>query len=260
MRRKETYESLARELHRQRQVLFKEVAETETDLRFIAEDRESELEERAQEERAARLYARLGIRAKREIEEIDAALQRLADGKYGACGECGDPFSIARLHALPATRLCIGCARLQEARAPGPRPEVEAVHGAPVPPELGDLTDLEREIALREQIRQDGRVDLEELRVVCRHGVVYFDGAVPSEAEHQILLKLVTDVAGLHEVVDRLRVQEILWDRPDRSKTMRGEKRPSKLEPATTEDVVRSIEEGIEYTPPSAPPPEEEEE
>ena len=74
---------MTQQLRRRREALFREVADTEADLQFIAEDRESEFEERAQEERAARLFARLDLRGKHAIEEIDAALRRIAYGSYG---------------------------------------------------------------------------------------------------------------------------------------------------------------------------------
>ena len=77
-------------------------------------------------------------------------------------------------------------------------------------------------------------------------------------AEHQMLLKLVTDVEGFQEVVDRLQVKEILWERPERSKPTPEEQAPSRLESTVTEDVVKSNEEGIDYTPPVEPPPDEE--
>jgi RNA polymerase-binding transcription factor len=255
---RETIQSLAEELRHQRNVLFKEVVDTEADLEFIAQDRESELEERAQEDRAARLYDLLDVRAKHAIEEIDAALQRVADGRYGICGSCGATIAIKRLRVLPATRYCLDCARTQEAAVPGVAEATEVRHPGPLPADLGLLTDREIESALREAVREDGRVDLEELRMVSRHGVVYLDGAVPSEAEHQILFKIVTDVVGLREVVDRLQVKEILWERSDRFKPTLEEKKPSRLEPSQTEDVFKSTEEGIEYVPPDEPPPEEE--
>jgi hypothetical protein len=37
--------------------------------------------------------------------------------------------------------------------------------------------------------------------------VVYLEGAVPSEPEHEILLAILTDVAGVQEIVDNLEVQ-----------------------------------------------------
>ncbi len=41
---------------------------------------------------------------------IDAAEQRLADGRYGRCTVCGQPISPERLETLPATPTCIHCA------------------------------------------------------------------------------------------------------------------------------------------------------
>jgi DnaK suppressor protein len=254
-----TTESLARALRRQREVLFKEAAGAEADLAFIAEDRESELEERGQEERAARLFARLDVRAKHAIEEIDAALQRIAEGRYGTCSVCGRAIAAKRLHALPATPFCLECARAHEAGTPGGEEEGAETHSGPLPANLNLMTDREVETALRELVHEDGRIDVDELRIVSRHGVVYLDGAVPSEAQHQMLLKLVTDIEGFQEVVDRLQVKEILWERPERSKASVEEPAPSRLESTVTEDVVKSNEEGIEYVPPVEPPPEEEE-
>ena len=253
-----TIESLAKALRHQRRELFKEAADAEADLAFITEDRETDLEERAQEERAARLFARLDIRAKHAIEEIDAALERITDGKYGNCTGCGRAIATKRLRALPATRFCLDCARAQEAGAPSSVEEEAVSRAGPLPADLSLMTDREVEMALRELVREDGRIDMDELRIVSRHGVVYLDGALPSTAEHQMLLKLVTDIEGFQEVVDRVQVKEILWERPERSKPAPEEQTPSRLESPVTDDIVKSTEEGIDYAPPVEPPPEEE--
>ncbi|MBI3795858.1 MAG: TraR/DksA family transcriptional regulator [Deltaproteobacteria bacterium] len=107
-------DALAAALYRQRTVLVGEVTDTEADLQFIAEDRETELEEHAQEEGSARVLAQLDERSKREIDEIDAALRRIAERTYGTCEGCGNPIALARLRAVPATRFCLDCARSQE--------------------------------------------------------------------------------------------------------------------------------------------------
>jgi DnaK suppressor protein len=49
--------------------------------------------------------------ARRHLAEIDAAEQRLADGHYGTCEECGAPIGSGRLEARPVARTCIRCAR-----------------------------------------------------------------------------------------------------------------------------------------------------
>ena len=48
------------------------------------------------------------------IKQIQAALQRIDDGTYGICEECGEDISISRLKARPVTRLCIKCKENQE--------------------------------------------------------------------------------------------------------------------------------------------------
>ena len=106
-----TLAELRAELYRQRKALFQAVAGVEADLEAIAEDRESEQEEAAQEECDAQIYAVLDDRGKREIDEVDAALHRIGAGRYGTCTSCESPIAIARLRALPATPFCIHCAR-----------------------------------------------------------------------------------------------------------------------------------------------------
>ncbi len=254
------YLKLARELRRQRAVLLHAVAETEADLAAIAAEREPEVEELAQEERAARVYSRLGEHERREVAAIDAALQRIAEGTYGICVDCGNKIPLARLRAIPHTPYCVRCAEKRERETPSPLEleEEETPRRGQLPADLDLLSDRELEEALRETVREDGRVDMEELRIVARHGVVYLDGALPSEVEHQILLKLLTDLAGVKEIVDRLQVNELLWEREDRDKPSAPPALEVRPEPPQTEDVVEAIEEGKEYIPPAEPLPDEE--
>lgn len=46
----------------------------------------------------------------KEARETRAALQRLHDGSYGVCANCGVDIAPARLGALPTATLCINCA------------------------------------------------------------------------------------------------------------------------------------------------------
>ena len=47
--------------------------------------------------------------ARKKLAEVDAALQRIANGTYGICANCGKPISIDRLRAVPWTTLCLDC-------------------------------------------------------------------------------------------------------------------------------------------------------
>ncbi|OGB20800.1 MAG: hypothetical protein A3I66_19510 [Burkholderiales bacterium RIFCSPLOWO2_02_FULL_57_36] len=51
-----------------------------------------------------------------ELREVDLALQRIVNGTYGVCMECGRPIEPARLNALPAARQCLGCKAAFEKR------------------------------------------------------------------------------------------------------------------------------------------------
>ncbi len=48
------------------------------------------------------------------LKAIEEALQRLDQGIYGICRDCGDPIAAARLNAIPWTRVCITCKAKQQ--------------------------------------------------------------------------------------------------------------------------------------------------
>ena len=56
----------------------------------------------------------LGDNAEQVISEIDAALERIEDGSYGTCSNCGEEIPPARLEANPWASLCIDCKRRAE--------------------------------------------------------------------------------------------------------------------------------------------------
>lgn len=49
-------------------------------------------------------------RRKQRVSVIQAALQRIAEGEYGFCLECGDEIAEGRLEADPAAAKCVTCA------------------------------------------------------------------------------------------------------------------------------------------------------
>ena len=57
---------------------------------------------------------RIRDRERRLIRKIQAALQRIDDGSYGACEDCGEEIGVPRLKARPVTKLCINCKSKQE--------------------------------------------------------------------------------------------------------------------------------------------------
>ena len=45
-----------------------------------------------------------------ELARIAGALERLEQGEYGYCVNCGEPIAPKRLELDPATPLCVNCA------------------------------------------------------------------------------------------------------------------------------------------------------
>ena len=47
------------------------------------------------------------------LQAIEEALSRLEQGTYGICRDCGESIALARLNAIPWTRVCITCKEKQ---------------------------------------------------------------------------------------------------------------------------------------------------
>jgi DnaK suppressor protein len=62
------------------------------------------------------LTSHLKLRKREQLllAQIDAALERVADGSADECDDCGEAISWRRLLARPMTRLCVDCQQEQE--------------------------------------------------------------------------------------------------------------------------------------------------
>ncbi|MFD2613094.1 TraR/DksA C4-type zinc finger protein [Paenibacillus gansuensis] len=49
----------------------------------------------------------MNVHWQENLGEIDQALERMEEGTYGVCEECGKPIPYERLEAMPAARCCI---------------------------------------------------------------------------------------------------------------------------------------------------------
>jgi DnaK suppressor protein len=51
------------------------------------------------------------------LQEVDDALDRLANGTYGICEECGGPVGLKRLEVRPVAKYCVPCkTKLEKAK------------------------------------------------------------------------------------------------------------------------------------------------
>ncbi len=74
-----------------------------------ANARETQSDDWAQADAERDLAFAMEERESAELVAIDEALQRLAEGNYGLCVDCGEAIAVARLHANPVALRCVGC-------------------------------------------------------------------------------------------------------------------------------------------------------
>jgi len=111
-------EAFRRTLIARRSQLLGQVAELESELRGLQDSVLPELLEEGQEEALAGVLESLDEHDRCEIAAIDAALERIRLGRYGACETCGEAIPFARQLAVPTAALCRPCAERCERRAP----------------------------------------------------------------------------------------------------------------------------------------------
>ena len=56
----------------------------------------------------------LASQEQRVLRLIEDAFQRMEEGTYGTCVDCGGPIKAARLEAIPYAKLCVKCKELRE--------------------------------------------------------------------------------------------------------------------------------------------------
>ncbi|MGG1953485.1 TraR/DksA family transcriptional regulator [Ralstonia solanacearum] len=51
-----------------------------------------------------------------ELAKVEAARERMAQGQYGGCMDCGKPIPFLRLQAQPVAKRCLACQASRERR------------------------------------------------------------------------------------------------------------------------------------------------
>ena len=66
---------------------------------------------------AQQMAIELRRRQEGQLARLEKALRLIEEGKYGACGRCGEDIAQKRLEVYPDARLCIDCAEKLERRS-----------------------------------------------------------------------------------------------------------------------------------------------
>ncbi len=70
--------------------------------------------DRADTERTHEVSILLSVRDKEKLIAIEEALEKIREGTYGVCEECGDEIGTGRLKAMPLAKLCVTCQSQRE--------------------------------------------------------------------------------------------------------------------------------------------------
>ena len=70
--------------------------------------------DRADTERTHEVSILLSVRDKEKLQAIEESLEKLREGTYGMCEECGDEIGPRRLKAMPLAKLCVPCQSRRE--------------------------------------------------------------------------------------------------------------------------------------------------
>lgn len=103
-------------LHHDRDATVRRLARLRGDhAAFVAASADSNADDEHDPEGATIAFERAQVEtliraASAHLEEIDAALARVAAGTYGTCEICGEPIAPGRLEARPTARTCVACA------------------------------------------------------------------------------------------------------------------------------------------------------
>jgi DnaK suppressor protein len=101
-------------LEQKREEIVRRAQQTlEQDMALDSDDLPDEMDLASSEYLQAFTF-RLRGREKTFLDKIQKALERIEDGSFGTCDECGEPISVKRLEARPETTLCIRCKEDQE--------------------------------------------------------------------------------------------------------------------------------------------------
>ena len=92
-----------------RDKLIKEFSETRVPEPLLAPSNIGDLVDQAGDERDRELSLLLTGREKEKLTAINEALEKLDEGTYGICEECGEKIGAGRIKVMPLAKFCVSC-------------------------------------------------------------------------------------------------------------------------------------------------------
>ncbi len=109
--------TLKKNLLKMREDILKDMDENIKNVRSAPERDVGDFYDDVDIEKDRQMMHMLGERERVKLVAIDSALERIEDGSYGICEECGCDINKKRLKVLPFARYCVACQEELEKQA-----------------------------------------------------------------------------------------------------------------------------------------------
>jgi len=106
---KKTLEKFKRILLKEREQIIGEVKQIDESSKEIGQDGIQDIGDEAATIYNKQLLLSLNENERLRLQEVDEALDRIENGTYGICEECGGPISLKRLEVRPVAKYCVPC-------------------------------------------------------------------------------------------------------------------------------------------------------
>jgi DnaK suppressor protein len=92
-----------------KQKLIEEISESRFSESLVPSADIGDIIDQAGDERERELSLLLTSREKEKLSAINEALEKIEEGTYGICEECGEKIGLGRLKAMPLAKFCVSC-------------------------------------------------------------------------------------------------------------------------------------------------------
>jgi DnaK suppressor protein len=106
---KKKLETFKKRLEERQMALRRAVSRTEEDGRVADQDTAQDIADRAASSYTKEFLFSQSNNDRQLLQMVETALQRIREGEFGACVNCGNEINAKRLEAVPWTRYCIEC-------------------------------------------------------------------------------------------------------------------------------------------------------
>mgnify|MGYP000123796139 CR=1 FL=1 len=106
---KKTLERFKKILLKEREQIVGEVMQTYKSSQEVGQDGIQDIGDEASNIYNKQILMSLNESERLRLQEVDEALDRIENGTYGICEECGGPISLKRLEVRPVAKYCVPC-------------------------------------------------------------------------------------------------------------------------------------------------------